>query len=145
MTDLEKAKSALFGHSIALCRGENLVTDDSRGIAPMMKFIGEGRDLRGFSAADLVVGRAAAFLFIKAGISAVYAENLSRGGLELLEKAGIYTEYKNLAEYILNRRGDGICPMEDAVASAENPDDACFLIKKRMSELKAATESEKKS
>ena len=90
MTDLERARQLLPGHSIALCRGEERLTDDARGIAPMMNLLAAGQDLHGFSVADLVVGRAAALLFVRAGIVAVYAATLSCGGRAL---EGIYAAF----------------------------------------------------
>ena len=67
MTDIEIAKKHLDGHSICLCRDNDIITDGSRGIAPMMKFIASGKNLQGYSAADIIVGKAAAMLFVKAG------------------------------------------------------------------------------
>ena len=49
----------------------------------------EGRDLSGFCAADRVVGRAAAMLFVKAGVHAVFAEVMSDGAAALLAAHGI--------------------------------------------------------
>lgn len=115
-SDAEKALDALKdGHTIALCRGDDIITSDERGIAPIVKLIGEGKDLRGYSVADKIVGRAAAMLFVKAGIVSVFALTLSRGAKTLLEKHEIPTEYEALTERIINRRGDDICPMEKAV------------------------------
>lgn len=43
----------------------------------MMRFIAEGRDLSGCSAADVIVGKASAMLFVKAGINEVYGKVMS--------------------------------------------------------------------
>ena len=64
MTDLELAKRNLAGHTICLCKDGKLLTSDKRGISPMMDFIEEGRDVTGYSVADKIVGKAAAFLFV---------------------------------------------------------------------------------
>ena len=69
MNDLERAKEGLSGHTLCLARGEEVLVRDERGIAPMMALLAEGKDLKGFSAADRVVGKAAAMLFVKAKIS----------------------------------------------------------------------------
>ena len=66
MSDLERAKGGLSGHTLCLVRGEEILMRDERGIAPMMALLAEGKDLTGFSAADRVVGKAAAMLFVKA-------------------------------------------------------------------------------
>lgn len=117
-SDLEKAREKLGeGHTIALCKDDSLIVSDERGIAPMLGFMRDGRDLRGYSVADKIVGRAAAMLFVKAGIVSVYAATLSVGAKALLEHHGIPVEYSVLTEKIINRKGDGICPMEKAVAN----------------------------
>ena len=69
MTDLDTAKAHLSGHSLCLCKDGAWFTDDGRGISPMLRLIGENRGLRGYAAADIIVGKAAAMLFVKAGIS----------------------------------------------------------------------------
>ena len=123
MKDIELARLSLEGHSIALCRMNEIITSDKRGIAPMMDFIAEGKDLRGFSVADTVVGRAAAMLFVRAGIKDVYARTLSIGGKEFLEAHGINVTFSELTENIMNRIGTGICPMEETVKNIDDPDE----------------------
>ncbi len=71
MTDLDTAKAHLSGHSLCLCKDGAWFTDDGRGISPMLRLIGENRGLRGYAAADIIVGKAAAMLFVKAGIAAM--------------------------------------------------------------------------
>lgn len=137
MTDLEIAKNNLAGHTICLCKNGECIYSDKRGIAPMMGFIAEGVDLAGCSVADKVVGRAAALLFVKCGISAVFGRTLSKGGKEVLEKNGITVEYEAIADKIINRDGTDICPMEKAVGSTENPDEAYELIKAAVEKLRA--------
>ncbi len=51
----------------------------------MMKFIGMGKDLKGYSAADMIVGKAASMLFVKAGICAVHGKVMSEAASEYLE------------------------------------------------------------
>ena len=65
MTDIEIARANLDGHSICLCRDGRFFTDDGRGISPMIRFMEEERDLRGYAVADIIVGKAAALLFIR--------------------------------------------------------------------------------
>lgn len=104
MTDLERAIAHLPGHTLVLCRGEDTLISDKRGVAPMVDFWQEGRDLRGYSAADRIVGRAAAMLFIRAGIGALYAETLSEGGLALLQAYHIPVQYGTLTSAILKQK-----------------------------------------
>lgn len=41
----------------------------------MMRFLAGGRDLTGYAAADVIVGKAAAVFFAEAGIIAVYGKS----------------------------------------------------------------------
>ena len=116
MTDITIAKANLKGHSICLCRKGEVITDNGRGISPMMRFIAEGRDLNGYSAADVIVGKAAAMLFVKAGIAEVYGEVMSRSGWDYLRQHGVPCSCDTLTDKIINRKGDDICPMEKTVA-----------------------------
>ncbi len=137
MTDLEIAKDNLSGHTICLCKDGKCLYSDKRGIAPMMDFIAEGTDLTGYSVADVVVGKAAALLFVKSKISNVFAKTLSERGKGILEKNGIYYEFGTLTEKIINREGTDICPMEKAVANTDNALDAYELLKKQTERMRA--------
>ena len=136
MTDLEQAIAALQPpHTLVLCRDGALLASDRRGVAPMVAFLREGRALEGYAAADRVVGKAAAWLFILAGVRAVYAATLSEGGRELLTRHGIPVQWETLTPAIRNRDNTGICPMEQAVAEATDPADALRRIEERMAQL----------
>lgn len=142
MTDIEKAKSILEKESktCVLCRGEKVYASEKTGIAPMVDFISEGVDLRGFSAADKIVGRAAALLFVLAEVSEVYAEVMSAGGAEVLGQHGIPRSWGELTNAIVNRAGTGPCPMEDAVKDLSDPGAALEAIRARQRQLAGGRE-----
>lgn len=138
MSNLEHAKALLKATpslTCVLCRGETVYQSQMRGIAPMMGFLDDGTDLCGFSAADRVVGRAAAFLFVLAGVREVYTEVLSEGALQVFQTHGVSVTYGTLTPYIVNRRGDGMCPMESAVKSLDDPLSARDAIRQTMQHL----------
>lgn len=137
MTDLDRARAALPGHTLALCRGGEVVTSDLRGVMPMLGFLREGRDLSGFCAADRVVGRAAAMLFAKAGVRAVHAKVMSDGAAALLAAHGIDALCDVRTAAIENRQKAGLCPMESAVAGIEDIDAGIAAIRRRAEELRA--------
>lgn len=137
MTDIELAKNALSGYSIALCRNDEVITDDGRGISPMMKFIAEDRELSGYSAADVIVGKAAAMLFVKAGIVCVHAITLSEAGKEFLEAHDIPCTYDSLTERIIDRSGTDICPMEKTVADIWDPETGYETLERRIAEMRS--------
>ncbi len=138
MTNIETAEKLLKegGYTCVLCKGSELYTAVERGVKPMLDFIDNGVDLRGFSVADKVVGKAAAMLFCHAGITEVHAEVISKPAVDFLSAKEIPFTYDEAVENIINRRGDGICPMEQATAEISDTEEAIRVIKKRLEELR---------
>lgn len=137
-----EAKDFLTGNiTCVLKKGDEVITSERTGISPMLTWISEGRDLRGFSAADRVVGKAAAMLFVKAGIVSVYAGVMSIPGRDYLEAHGIHALYSELTEKIINRKGDGLCPMESAVLHISDAEEGYTALVKRAAELRAESEN----
>ena len=138
-SDLNKAAELLAGgaYTCVLCRGEETVTCTERGVKPLLGLIEGGNDWKGFSAADKVVGKAAAFLYVLLGVAEVYAPVMSKAAAQVLRENGIETQYDTLAENIINRVGTGPCPMEAAVAELSDPSEALCAIRKRLSELQS--------
>lgn len=136
MDDLRTAKLGLGGHTLCLVRNGEKLTHDGRGVSPMAELIASGRDLTGYTAADLVVGRAAAMLFVLAGIKSVYAVVISRGGLDYLKERGVEVEYGIVTDVIMNRLGTDRCPMEKAVEGITDPQEGYEAIVKALEEIK---------
>ncbi len=138
MTDLKKAIQYLNENSCTcvLVKGEKIYSSTKKGIAPMLDFIQSGVDLRGFSACDLIVGKAVAMLFSYAGVKAVHAKILSKSGADYLNKRYVPYTFDVLTENIINRAGDGICPMEKIVESVEDEETAVYLLKEKLKQLK---------
>lgn len=134
MDDLTRAE-ILFkagGHSCVLVKGSDVLTCKESGIAPLLNFIESGKNFSGFCAADKIVGKAAALLYAGMSVSAVYAEVLSTPAKRVLEERGIAVKYGTLTENIINRRGDGQCPMEFAVAGINDPQKALEILKEKV-------------
>ncbi len=123
-------------HTCVLCLDDLIYTSDEKGILPMIKFISSGYDLIGFSAADKIVGKAAAMLFVLAGIKEVYASVISDFAYDYLVSNNVNVIYDVKTDAIMNRKGDDICPMEKAVSSITEPQkayDAVFETLKTLS------------
>ena len=138
MSDLQRAKELLKGggYTCVILRESKAYYGVKRGIATIMDFIDSGVDFTGFSAADKIVGKAAAFLYVKMKLTAVYAEVLSVPAAEIFKKHGVEFGYGTLTENIINRKGDGICPMEQAVLKVEEPEQAVNILKQKLREMK---------
>ena len=132
--DLARAKSLLTGRvTCAIVRGEHAETSELRGVAPLLAWL--GGDFAGYSAADKVVGRAAAFLYVLLGVKTLYAAVLSKPAAEALSAHGITFCYGELTERIVNRTGDGLCLMESATLEETDPARALEKIKAKLQEL----------
>ena len=135
--DLESCKAILENENLTCvvqC-GDRILKTADRGIKPFMQWIESGENLHGAVAADKVVGKAAAFLMEKAGISAVYAAVLSEPAEDVLKAAGIEYKFTHLVPRIQNRKGDGLCPMESAVMDVDNSDTAFSALKDKLKNL----------
>ncbi len=137
MIDLENAKEELQngGYTCVLCRGEKKVYSAERGVKPLIKLFQSGEDFSRFSAADKVVGKATAFLYVLLGVSAVYARVISESAHSVLLSHGIHTEFSEKTAHIINRAGDGICPFESAVLEIAKPQAAYEAILRKMAEM----------
>lgn len=135
--DLEKAKELLedVKATCAFVKNEESFYSLERGVAPLLKLLREEKSLAGFSAADKVVGKAAAFLYVLLKVERLYAGVISKYALEVLDKYGVTVEYGQLVEAIRNRRGDGFCPMETAVLHIDDPNEAVEAVLRKQEEL----------
>jgi hypothetical protein len=139
MQDLDRAKTLLQaeGYTCVLCMGDRIHTSHRRGVAPLMELLDQRTDVRGFSAADKVVGKATALLYRLLGVRAVYAAVISQAALEVLSEGNIDTSYGTLVDHIINRTGDGPCPMEAATKDISDPTDAPAAIRQKLRELQS--------
>lgn len=131
--DLNRARALLTegGYTCVLCRGEVFHTATHRGVKPLVDWLDSGLDLHGFSAADKVVGRATAFLYVLLGVRAVHALVMSTPAKEVLVANGITALCDREVSGIINRRGDGPCPFEEAVLGITDPAEALAAIRKK--------------
>ena len=134
---LEKAKMLLqkTGSTCVLCGSDVILTDNRRGVRPLLDLLEGNTAVTGFAAADKVVGKAAAYLYCLLGIGSLYAGIISAPALEALESRNIPVEYGSLVPSIRNRTSNGPCPMENAVLHIDNPEDALLAIEATLMKL----------
>ena len=136
-TDFEKAKDILCdkGYTCVLCKDDIVYTAYDRGVKPLLKWLDDGLDLKDFSAADKVVGKAAALLYVLLGVSCVYAPVMSIGAQEVFDEHKTAFICDKTVDAIINRQGDGFCPMETAVKDISSPETAISVIKEKLKTL----------
>lgn len=137
MISNERLKALLAEENLTcvLSDGNRLIKSRERGVKPLIGFIESGKSFKGFTAADKVVGKAAALLYALMGVSSLYASVISEGALTVCKSFGISVEYGTLTQNIINRRGDGFCPMEQAVADIPDPQTAFNAVKEKLKNL----------
>jgi len=112
------------GYTCVLVKEGQVYTATQRGVKPLMQWLDSGMDFSGFCAADKVVGKAAAYLYVLMGIRALYAGVISAPAVEVLRSSGIEACWQEQVDAIRNRTNTGFCPMEQAVIGAKTPQQA---------------------
>lgn len=119
------------GYSCVIARqGGEVKTCTQRGVADLYHIYNNHPVcLLNSSVADKVVGLGAAALLIAGGVKALYADVISSPALDLLQKHGINVRYSQMTSTIINRRGDGPCPIEQLCMSLQDVDDMIQAIR----------------
>lgn len=137
MTDLDMAKEQLIkeGCTSVVRKGDSVYFSKARGVKPLLNWLDEGLDFTGFSAADKVVGKAAAMLYVLLGVSRVHALVISKKAVQVLAGNGIEVTYDTLAERIHNRTNTGFCPMEEAVWELDDLQEGLQAVRDKVAQL----------
>lgn len=135
--ELDKAKMLLdkTDNTCVLCSDHMIITDKRRGVRPLLDLLESDAVVTGFAVADKVVGKAAAFLYCLLKIKCLFARVISQPALDVLQQAGIETEYGQLVPAIQNRTKDGFCPMESAVWNITSAVEALPAIYEALAQL----------
>ena len=100
--------------SCVIANGDKIESFYQRGIKDLYELLNSNRSLlEGATIADKVIGKGAAALMIAGGVTMVYADVISEPAMELFKQFSIKVEYEKKVANIINRRGDGICPVEE--------------------------------
>jgi Domain of unknown function (DUF1893). len=117
-------------HSLVVANGD-VVTFDGRGVSDLYNLFREDPSfLDGADVADKVVGKGAAALMISGKIHAVHADVISEPALELFAQSAVKVSYGIVVPNIINRKGDGICPLETLCIPCTTAEECLPLITK---------------
>ena len=138
--ELKKAGRSALERENAGCvvikDGEVVYKASGHGIKPLLDLLERSPGLlAGADAADRIVGKAAALLFVKGAAASVYGEVMSGAAYDVLVSNGVTAGWGTRAASISNRDGSGICPMERAVLNVDDPDEAFHVLKDTLKRL----------
>ncbi len=91
--------------------------------------------LRGAVIVDRIIGRAAAMIFADGGALAIYGSVMNRKAQQELSEKGVPTCAGTLVEQIINRTGDGICPMEQTILGITDPKEGLPRLRAKVQSL----------
>lgn len=106
------------------------------GVRPLIELYENNPDiLKGGFVVDKVIGKAAAMILTLGGASKAYGLLMSTAAKTYLDEHGIPNDSGRCVEIISNRKGDGMCPMEQAVMDTDDAETAYHLLKETIQRL----------
>ncbi len=115
-------------HSLVVANGD-ICTFDGRGIADLYDlWSNDPGFLDGASIADKVIGKGAAALVILGHAAELYADIISESALDLFHGSPVKVCFGQKVPYIVNRAGDGICPVEILCRNCKTAEECLPLI-----------------
>ena len=137
--DLELAKLKLIEEKLSLVivkRGKVIFETKKQGISGFLQAIEKlDKNLVAASAADKIVGVAAAMLCVYAGVASVFALTISEKGIRVLEDNNIVCVFEKKVSNILNRNKNDMCPFEKRAMASGSSDEAYVKLKSLASEM----------
>jgi len=102
-------------------------------LKPLFRCLEEHRDeMAGATVIDKIVGLAAAYLCDLGGVRAVCTPTASESAREHLIGCGIELSAMRIIPQIINRQGNGPCPMEQLAVASGSPEAFYRELKKRI-------------
>jgi hypothetical protein len=125
MTDVAQARWLLDTERLAFVlvrQGRVIARGTDGGVAELLAIVDQLEELtQGASLADKVVGKAVALIAVQAGICAVDTPLASQTAVAVLKSHRIAWHATSVVAHILNRRGDGLCPLERLCLPFDEP------------------------
>ena len=137
--DLELAKLKLIEENLSLVivkRGKVIFETNKQGISGFLQAIEKlDKNLVAASAADKIVGVAAAMLCVYAGVASVFALTISEEGIRVLEDNNILYLFEKKVSNILNRNKTDVCPFEKLAMDSGTVEEAYVKLKTLASQM----------
>ncbi len=124
---------------VIIKNGKIIHDENGRGIAPILDIYRQHPDkMKDAYLVDKVIGKAAAMVAICGKVKFVHAELICDSAVEILEKHHIDVTYTKRVKNILNRRRDGLCPMEKTILNISDPAAGVTALEAAVAKMKAA-------
>lgn len=122
------------GYSLVISN-HGLHTYKGRGIADLYRILRDDKQLlNGASVADKIIGKGAAALMALGNVAKVFTDTISSSALTLLRNQGIAVTFQLEVPNIINRKGTGICPVEELCLGCRSPEECLPLLARFMSD-----------
>jgi len=136
-TAIKSAKN-LIKESKATCvvikKGEIINVESGNGISPIIALYEKGL-FKESMVVDKIIGKAAAMIMVLGGVKSCYGITMSQCAVDFLKTNGVKVKYDECVKNIINRKGDGICPMEQTVQEINSPQQAYEALKAKLKEF----------
>ena len=120
---------------IVIKDGKILRKLNGRGIGPVIALYEEGI-INNAEVVDKIIGKAAAMILVLGNVKKVYGEIMSKEAEKYLRAHHIEVDYGRCIDVINSREGNGICPMERAVMTIDEPLEALQVLKQTLIALR---------
>lgn len=138
--EFEAARKMLLENKAAcvlMKDGKIVMIENGRGVSPLLVIYDKNKgDMSGTVVVDKVIGRATAAIAICGNVKHVHAEVMSQEAVNFLNEYKITSSYTLLVPRILNRKRDGLCPMEATVLNITDPHKAVEAVRAKQIELR---------
>lgn len=124
---IEEEKAAC----VVILHGKVVDTEAGRGVKPIIT-LSKRNDLSGALIVDKVVGKAAAMVMTYSGIADCHAITISELALDWFQQHGVDVTYETCVPHIINRAGDGMCPMEKTVQDLYNHENIIEILENKL-------------
>ncbi|MGI6145577.1 MAG: DUF1893 domain-containing protein [Clostridia bacterium] len=138
---LEKAKQMIKDGkaSCVIIKNDKIIrTLSGQGVSPLLLiYENEPEILQGAFVVDKVIGKAAAILLVLGGAKGVYGLIMSAAARDYLGAHGYQVNFGKIINSIVNRTGDGMCPLENSVLDIDNPEIGYHMLKETLKRLRS--------
>src|SRR5690554_4726467 len=139
--NLQQANKLLRDYNcscIILRNNEIIYTSSHKGVKPLLLFLKEKIILEEndkLILIDKIIGKAALLLAIKCKIQGIYTPLISNLALDAAKCYNVQCQANRIVPYIINREGNGMCPIESSVVNTIDLNEALNNIEVALSKL----------